>query len=614
MNVEAPDEATFDVAQAGFANRADPVQLERADDAAERSKPEPDHQTLNGMAPRTEHGSPTEVSPAIKRKLVRNPGAPNFERKRIKFTETVEERPEYRGSLEFYRGAKEYVPGRYVAAEGSEYLDTSGSTLSFAKFTGQKKVGSTFVDIVPKVEAKESEGGGTATKRQDKVKSKKKQNDQKEGQPESQNNETQMIDRELRNTGRSLSITPPLTTRPRRKTAQYDGKDDEAAEQSYNRPSLVAVLRTSLPGEASTLLNENISAHIPKHAEEVQRSHIGPDVAETALNDTAKEAAEAANISETLGNIRRELSILQQTTFTSKHRDVVWTAIQSFFKVLESLNAVLMMRPNEDKEAGEAPEEDSIYFEALDATDKLVPANTPHLSGRFKRSKIDTLWTDATPQVEETDAAGANPTLDANVLDAIPKEDEQNTSGVLELDKIEDGNDQHQDRLVPSIEAASGGTSTQAKKKRVIKPRSSAAPRDSKSVKYQPIQSRDLPDLETKPRRHSRKMGSTAPPNYRSPSYDFEEAPTPPALETLRTARVARSLKSQAGFLIVRLDDEESETEDEDTNGSNALMSNQAAKSEFKAPKPKVQEALSNSANKQSVNPASSTAEDSEPT
>ena len=133
INVEAPD-----TTQAAFVIHADGVQTECEAELDGTSK----HGEKNG------HGLPTEVSPTTKRKLTQKSGGSNTERKRIKFPDTVAESLQYRIPLEYYRGAKEYVPGKYGAAEGSQFLDTSGSTLTFAKFTGQKKVRSGFVDIV----------------------------------------------------------------------------------------------------------------------------------------------------------------------------------------------------------------------------------------------------------------------------------------------------------------------------------------------------------------------------------------------------------------------------------------------------------------------------------
>lgn len=73
------------------------------------------------------------------------------ERKRLKFSDSVEFRDDYRVSSEFLRNDERYVRGRHAAPDGSEYLDTSGSGQTFLKFTGERKVKGTWVEAVEKV-------------------------------------------------------------------------------------------------------------------------------------------------------------------------------------------------------------------------------------------------------------------------------------------------------------------------------------------------------------------------------------------------------------------------------------------------------------------------------
>ncbi|KAH7079041.1 hypothetical protein BKA63DRAFT_551482 [Paraphoma chrysanthemicola] len=68
------------------------------------------------------------------------------ERKRLKFSESVEFRDDYRPSNRYSRNDEAYEKGRHAPPEGSKYLDTSGSAVSFLKFTGAKKVGKGWVD------------------------------------------------------------------------------------------------------------------------------------------------------------------------------------------------------------------------------------------------------------------------------------------------------------------------------------------------------------------------------------------------------------------------------------------------------------------------------------
>lgn len=67
--------------------------------------------------------------------------------KRLKFSESVEFRGDYRPCNSYARSNEAYVRGRYAPPDGGEHLDTSGSEQSFLKFTGMKKVGKKWVDV-----------------------------------------------------------------------------------------------------------------------------------------------------------------------------------------------------------------------------------------------------------------------------------------------------------------------------------------------------------------------------------------------------------------------------------------------------------------------------------
>lgn len=71
------------------------------------------------------------------------------ERKRLKFSDSVEFRDDHRSYLSLGRSNEEYVPGRYAPPEGG-YLDTSGAEQSFFKFTGVKKVRGVWVEVKEK--------------------------------------------------------------------------------------------------------------------------------------------------------------------------------------------------------------------------------------------------------------------------------------------------------------------------------------------------------------------------------------------------------------------------------------------------------------------------------
>ncbi|KAF1841791.1 uncharacterized protein K460DRAFT_369804 [Cucurbitaria berberidis CBS 394.84] len=73
------------------------------------------------------------------------------ERKRLKFSNSVEFRDDYRNYLTLGRSSDEYMPGRYAPPEEG-YLDTSGADQSFPKFTGLKKVRGAWVEVKEKDE------------------------------------------------------------------------------------------------------------------------------------------------------------------------------------------------------------------------------------------------------------------------------------------------------------------------------------------------------------------------------------------------------------------------------------------------------------------------------
>lgn len=84
------------------------------------------------------------------------------ERKRIRFSDSVEFREEYRSYLTLARSREEYVPGRYAPPEDG-YLDTSGADQGWVKFTGVRKAGGKWVEVAEKDDKRGKEGTKTAT-------------------------------------------------------------------------------------------------------------------------------------------------------------------------------------------------------------------------------------------------------------------------------------------------------------------------------------------------------------------------------------------------------------------------------------------------------------------
>lgn len=438
LNVEAPNEASFDVAQAGFANRADTTHVERANDLVEALQPEQHQQFANGGSPRVKHLPSVNVSPSSKRKPICNSRGSNLERKRIKFTESVEERPEYRCMDEFLRSGKTYVPGRYVAAEGFEYLDTSGSSLTFAKFTGQKKVGSTFVDIIPKEEAYEDKAGIPAAKSKRKCNVQNKQSDgrgvdaglesleSKEFELTLGRDRGQMTRRMLRNTRQPRSTMPPATTKLRKAVAQCDGKNDEPQDTSYMKPSLVVVLKVPYPAKGVVSTDVRASTDASRH------EGVGRPSGEAELDEARREAAEVIRIKNFVTNIQRELENLQQATFTLRYAHTVSSVVRDFFQALEPLKHIPIPELLESEEPEETTEEGSIYFEALDAADKgvdqVTSIDTPRQFGDYRQRENDFTWVGTSVQNERMNDANASHISDAKTLDCLPMGIDQNAS------------------------------------------------------------------------------------------------------------------------------------------------------------------------------------------
>ncbi|KAJ5063967.1 hypothetical protein J3E72DRAFT_220049, partial [Bipolaris maydis] len=89
-----------------------------------------------------------------------------FGRKRLKFSDTVEFHQTYRSSDEYHRPSQMYVRGRNAPPEGSEYMDTSGSSQTFLRFTQMKKVGAKWVELSEEDLAKKSKSPALAIAQQ----------------------------------------------------------------------------------------------------------------------------------------------------------------------------------------------------------------------------------------------------------------------------------------------------------------------------------------------------------------------------------------------------------------------------------------------------------------
>ncbi|KAF3000804.1 hypothetical protein E8E13_006128 [Curvularia kusanoi] len=309
----------------------------------------------NGCSPPVEHILSMETSPAAKRKPAK-PGASDIGRKRIKFTDTVEEPSQYRSTLEYYRGAKEYVPGRYVAAEGSELLDTSGSTLTFAKFTGQKKVGSKFVDIVEKEAVEDGEEPPSAAIKQGKGKSTKISIGLGNPGSDLADSEGQANSRKLRSTRQSKSTTSSAETRRRKKVPRNHGQDEKTMHEAPNKPAVAMNLTGSF---------ETNGAILPTSGEVATRRMCSLQQPEFA--EAAQDITEFVKIRQAVTKIQHDLHKLVQIVNSAQHKQMVATAANTVFDILEPLKHLNSVSQDQ-LEVVETTEDDSIYFEALDAT------------------------------------------------------------------------------------------------------------------------------------------------------------------------------------------------------------------------------------------------------
>lgn len=410
IDIEAPDETMFATSQAAFVTHADGVLTEREAGLYGNSER---HGEKNG------HALPTEFSPTTKRKLAQKFGGSDTERKRTKFTDTGEESPQYRSTMEYYRGAKEYVPGRYGAAEGSELLDTSGSTLTFAKFTGQRKVGPKFVDIVEREVDKYGEEPPSVTNQQKKEKGKKAPNKVEKPCSEPGYIEGQPSNR-LRSSRRSRSTTSSAANRSREDTTQYGEKDYET-HRATDEQSRIFAPELPVCTETGTLTADEETT---KNIDNYQQSET--------VREATKADTEAEKINRAILNIQRELSHLQRAVISAQRKKVVSTAIRTFFDVLEPLKHLDII-DSDLAEESQLLKDDSTYFEALDATDHQLPTNVLHTDEGPGRGKSPSERIQARIRSANTHAFDSRLTLESNTYANLSNESEQNQQ-MVEVD------------------------------------------------------------------------------------------------------------------------------------------------------------------------------------
>lgn len=432
-SVQASSEVSLDVAQAESANLMEPASFERTQEPEGQSKHVNGQIVMDDVSLPVDRLSPTTASPSIKRKLARDSGASALERKRIKFGEDVTERPEYRGSLEYYRGAKEYVPGRYAVTDGSEYENTSGSTISFARFTGQRKVGSRFVDIVPKEETPGGEERTSAIKSGGK--SGHMENLAFTGKPDtSENGAVELSSRALRLSRRTRSTPPPASVRPHSIDTQLDGQEDEPPKGTNNFSTMVAVLKCPNLSETNAL-NGDLSVPDLEDTGGHERVPRGADLDKAVLETT-----QPVIIAEVISNIQRELRTLQQTTVTMAYRGMILEAVRGCYKALGPLQDLDFDRSLQVDEAQCSPEEeDSVYFEASDGAGGPIVLDAP--GPPFSPDETVPKWSGAIIHNGNSSNPSVSQALDVSTHDYMPRDDVQNLSEVSDLGKSENDNE-----------------------------------------------------------------------------------------------------------------------------------------------------------------------------
>lgn len=372
IDIEAPNEAFLEAARPAHTGIPGSVQLEQKAEPSGASGHEDD--TVNAPL-QGKHALDTQYSPTMKRKVIDNGWDSKIECKRIKFNDSVEERQQYRSTLEYFRGAKEYVPGRHVAAEGSELLDTSGWTVSFAKFTGQKKVGSAFVDILPKEETDENNDATAAACTQGKGQGKKSSGKKSPNEIKKPLSEPDTVEHELSNQGArgSGGPTTPIssisaaTERPLQVAARLDRQDGGSSDcppiESF------PIVKPRVPGLARA---DNVAVGETSDRATTPASKIQQSV-ETNLTFANENTTEGANIRSILANIQRDLSQPLRATTSPPDKERIRAAVHASFEFLEPLNSLCSAESNLLNGSEEPQEEDSVYYESFDTSDRQIP-------------------------------------------------------------------------------------------------------------------------------------------------------------------------------------------------------------------------------------------------
>lgn len=161
------------------------------------------------------------------------------ERKRLNFSDSVEFRADHRGSSEYLRTDEQYVRGRYAPPEGTEWWDTSGSSQTFLKFTGVRKVKGEWVELPEAGESERKDEKAAADIRKLGESNAANTHEEVGGDPSDDpvnNAGVQLDDRAKRLAQRTRGLSSIYTTRGRNSAkSQSNGVDQKVVKPSLDR-------------------------------------------------------------------------------------------------------------------------------------------------------------------------------------------------------------------------------------------------------------------------------------------------------------------------------------------------------------------------------------------
>jgi hypothetical protein len=257
---------------------------------------EQDHQTEREVGGEESRGTKRSLSPSQSQSPTSTAPTSRLsthtlpEGKRLKFSNSVEFREDYRPCELYSRNGEAYVPGRYAAAEGVEHLDTSGSVKTFLKFTGMKRVGKEWVDVWKEDEEEDGEESKKKTTYTRKTSAAAVDSGGASlvSEEEMMPSETASTDARAQRLARRSSATSEITTLPRTNTSRRN-----QAKVKLPAPSRNAAMTGHLIDTINTI------------AEGAAKTHVGPTMADTDDDGEKADCGNVAHIALSDGPIRQ---------------------------------------------------------------------------------------------------------------------------------------------------------------------------------------------------------------------------------------------------------------------------------------------------------------------